>query len=548
MSGGIISTWVGRTAWPMAAHVHVPADGRARGAVLLCPPIGRQQVASYRSLRLLADRLADRGHLVVRLALTGVSDSAPRDPALGLLQNWDEDLRAVTEQVRSWGLDQVHLVGVSLGGLVCARSAAALGASSLLMVDPLVSGRHFLRREQAMYATSHLPESDQPGVHLLGTSLGDDEAGELRTLKLADLELSGVRVGRVVRGDEPGRFPGADDTWSVGDDLADMLDAASMLAVAPEQLLDEVGDWLDAVTTAEPREVHVTERTEAVLEVEGGRVRESFVELPHGVPGILTEPVEGPGDLGVLFIASSSEPMDGPTGLWSLAARQEAANGAVGLRIDKHGTGELGGPEPRDPQPYLPVFVDDVGLAAEWLTRRTGRKPVGVGMCSGAYLLMVRPNARRLARVVGINLMAFDRQIGDIPDELSMAIDPSAVQGDEVPEGASRKMRAKALAKHHMPQTAWRWLGRTGRAHAGDDFLREAAEDTRLVLPFGPDDWAAVVRQRADRSLEWARRKGGPILAWVDPRLDHAIFGIEARLRCLELVADEVSAERRTAA
>lgn len=54
MVRGNVTTWMGSPGSPVLAHVSVPDDG-ASGAVVLCPPLGREQVASYRSYRQLAE-------------------------------------------------------------------------------------------------------------------------------------------------------------------------------------------------------------------------------------------------------------------------------------------------------------------------------------------------------------------------------------------------------------------------------------------------------------------------------------------------------------
>ncbi|ROR55258.1 hypothetical protein EDD41_2519 [Luteococcus japonicus] len=558
MLRGNITTWMGRPDFPVLAHLHAP-QGPVKGAVVLCPPLGREQVASYRTLRQLGDALARNGLLAVRFTWTGQSDSAPMDPSLNLLDNWRADLAAVVEQLRGAGVERVHLAGLRLGALLAAAQAAELDIASLLLWDAVPSGRHFLRYEQAMYASDGLSGDGSEDFHGLGYTLRKADGEELRALKLKGLTLPEVPTATIVRAggaSDPGAYPGNDGVWSSDEQIA-MLETSSMTAAVPTRTVAAITSWYSSIAGEADQELHLEPRPVAEFHVPAPgqgrhaamvRVRESVVELSTGLLGILTEPVDQEPDQSVLYVAASSEPLDGPSGLWAISAREVAALGGCGLRVDKHGTGELGGPLPTDPMPYMPAFVDDVATAARWLAAHTGTKPIGVGMCSSVYFEIVRPNGLLFSKVVGINLLAFDRNPADIPDEVAMATDPSHLDhtGEEgAAPGATRKQRLRAGLKTNMPQPLWRTLGRLGKAHAPDDFLREAALDTELVLAFSPEDFGALAAQRGEAAIAWARRTGAPFQAIVDPELDHALFGVRARRRSCQLIRDELLRSRR---
>ena len=559
MIRGNVTTWMGRSEAPVLAHLHLPPHARVSdegvqvaGAVVLCPPLGREQVASYRTMRQLGDALAGKGLLAVRLAWSGQGDSAPVDDELTVLQNWAADLAAVVAQLRAVGVEQVHLVGLRLGALVAARQAVGLGASSVLLWDPVASGKNFLRHEQIMYTAEGLAPGD--GFTALGYSLPDADAEELRALKLtslvSDLEGSDVVLGRLERGEQDTQ-PDEQLRWTTSE-MAAMLETSSMTARVANHAISSIVTWALDRSGSHRTWVRIEPQRRASVVHRGPHgpveLRETIVDVA-GLPGILTQPADGTGDVGVLYIAASSEPMDGPSGLWTLSAREVAAEGAAALRMDKFGTGELGGPLPTDPLPYMPGFVGDVAAGADHLAELTGRKPVGVGLCSGAYFEMVGDNAARFERVVAINLLGFDRDPADIPDEVAMATDPEHVMvkaGDEQDgQQLPLKQRVRREVKTRMPQTAWRWLGRVGLAHAPDDFLRDAAAATDLVLAFSPDDFEAFRGQRGEAALAWARRHGGPVRMSVDPLLDHGLFGAMGRRRALQLVRDEVRRVRR---
>ena len=71
-----VPTWLSGGAEPVFA-VHHPADpdAPAGGPVLIVPPWGWHEVASYRSRRTWAGHLADRGHDVLRIDLPGTGSN-----------------------------------------------------------------------------------------------------------------------------------------------------------------------------------------------------------------------------------------------------------------------------------------------------------------------------------------------------------------------------------------------------------------------------------------------------------------------------------------
>lgn len=552
MVRGNITTWMGSEQRPLLAHLHVP-EGDVAGAVVLCPPLGREQVASYRTYRQLGDKLARKGFMAVRFAWSGQGDSSPLQQGRSALDQWADDLGSIVDDLRSAGIGRIHLVGLRAGALLMARTAKVLAPASVTLWDPVASGRTFLRYEQALYGTEGLTAPDDGDFHALGYSLSGDDAAALRALKLSDLVLPDVPTARITRSPEPGAFPGVDGTWS-SDEMPALLETSSMTAHVPTCTVESIVTWLtqldDHGRAAPELPIRTSALVEAIVDDVRIKVREEVVELPTGLLGILTTPLTGTVDQSVLYVAASSEPLDGPSGLWAISAREVAAEGAMALRIDKHGTGELGGPMPTDPQPYMPGFADDVAVATRWLTDHSGHRPIGVGLCSGVYFEMVRPNARMFRKVVGINLLAFDRNPADIPDEVAMATDPShlMVTADgQAPASQGLKAKLRTALKTGMPQPVWRTLGAMGKVHAPDHFLAEAASDTDLVLAFSRDDFASLQQQRGEAAIEWARAKGGPMEVIVDPELDHGLFSVSGRRRSRELVRTEVQRSRRLA-
>src|SRR3954454_17227395 len=95
-----------------AVHDAPPAGTEQRAPVLICPPWGWDDVASYRARRGWARRLAAAGHHTLRLDLpaTGNSDGRPADEG----------------GVDAWGVGIIAAAGC-LSAAAAAASVVALG-------------------------------------------------------------------------------------------------------------------------------------------------------------------------------------------------------------------------------------------------------------------------------------------------------------------------------------------------------------------------------------------------------------------------------------
>jgi uncharacterized protein len=130
--------------------VHHPAIGDRDAAVLICPPLGHEQVRSYRALRTLARQLAGEGFHVLRFDYTGQGDSAGRPQDADVAQ-WQRDARTALEELADLsGARRTTAVGLRLGGTIAAT--AGLRVDHLVLWDPVVSGRAHLAELDRMHA------------------------------------------------------------------------------------------------------------------------------------------------------------------------------------------------------------------------------------------------------------------------------------------------------------------------------------------------------------------------------------------------------------
>jgi pimeloyl-ACP methyl ester carboxylesterase len=115
-------------------------------AAILCYPWGAEYLYAHRTLRRLALKLSGAGFHTLRFDFYGTGDSGG-EPTDGDLAGWEADLEtAIEEVIEITGLTKVTLIGLRLGAVIAAGTAARLRGKTeaLVLWDPIVSGHEYL--------------------------------------------------------------------------------------------------------------------------------------------------------------------------------------------------------------------------------------------------------------------------------------------------------------------------------------------------------------------------------------------------------------------
>ncbi|MEM1433799.1 MAG: alpha/beta hydrolase [Pseudomonadota bacterium] len=140
---------------------HPPAMLRTASAgVVLCYPIGEEYMRIHRAFRWLAERLAARGFHVLRFDYDGTGNSAGNLESTSF-PAWQDNVLSAVDELRSIsGAEQLSLIGLRIGALLAAASAAAARCHSLVLWDPVPSGSAFRAQLEARVTNSGTPLSD----------------------------------------------------------------------------------------------------------------------------------------------------------------------------------------------------------------------------------------------------------------------------------------------------------------------------------------------------------------------------------------------------
>lgn len=549
--------WFGPRERPLHGWLSMPAGATARGAVVLCPPMGEEGRSTHRTFRRLAEALAAEGLVALRFDYDGTGDSAGSQADPDRVAAWLGSITAARALLASLGAPTTAAVGMRLGATLAAQQACDEDDpwSHLVLWDPCRSGRTFLREGEALLMLSRERQDDvglevdareaaHDGLHHTpGFQYDEETARALAAVDLASLPqtpLAGATLllgradrpvpGRVLRrleleeGLERGEAHGQDE----------LVDRPPIDSVVPRTTLSDVVDWLclrtagqEAFALGEP-----PAHTSVVVPSAGPGstpVRERSAWLGEaGLFSIVTEPVDGArpidsrGTLPTLVLVNvATEHHIGPGRLWVELGRRWAGEGWRVVRLDLTGVGD---------SPTAPGEPDDVIFSPHWVEdlpdlvrdlSPDGRGIVLAGLCSGAYSALETALRMQVEAVLAVNPR--------------LTLWP-AMRGTP---GYRRDRRAASTPWSWMRRTAERWPQTTGGLwriwqelavwHAPMRVLwRVVRRRTRLVVLACPDDalrfrevvawlpalWWLSWRGRRDRRFTFVR----------DERLDHALL------------------------
>jgi amino acid adenylation domain-containing protein len=178
---------------------HEPRVGLTGGdAVLICPPVGQEQVRTHFVLQRLARQLAAKGVPVLRFDYYGCGDSSG-DSIAATCGRWQRDIaEAYVELRRRTPAARITAVGVRLGATLLCNAASRFDTGKVVLWDPIYRGCEYraeAEQGQRRYMRSLTPlrlrmpgRRDAPGCELLGLRYSHRALDELNALVIPTFE------------------------------------------------------------------------------------------------------------------------------------------------------------------------------------------------------------------------------------------------------------------------------------------------------------------------------------------------------------------------
>lgn len=438
--------WFGPAERPLYGWVSMPAGGLARGGAVLCPPMGEEGRSAHRTFRRLAETLAEQGIVALRFDYDGTGDSAGLQDDPDRVASWLGSVEAARQFLLDLGAPDVSAVGMRLGATIAGcQAAASTPFRSLVLWDPCLSGRTFLREGEALFA---LGEDDgrvhDDGLrHTPGFQYDAATASAMTSIDLAKLPADRPLADRVLllsRTDRPApesiekrvRLEPGDVELGPATAQDQLLDRTPSDCYVPEEALASVVRWMAAGADAAVPVKAPEERPVRLRSAEPGSAE--VVERPAWIGtlpvyGVVDEPLStGPAAPWVVLVNVAAEHHIGPGRRWVEWARQWAALGYRVIRIDQSGIGDSPThPGQAEDAPFAPEWIDDMQQIVRTLAADGARVAV-MGLCSGGYsafevalwekvdaVFAVNPRLTLYPAAKGTQVYTRDRRAGILP-------------------------------------------------------------------------------------------------------------------------------------
>ena len=411
--------------------LHRP-DRQARSTpVLLCNPLGDDDVRAHRSLRHLAENLCAAGFPVLRFDFHGTGDSAgsERDPER--VAAWRRDVGVAIDELRAHtGAPEVAIAGLRLGVTIAAEVASERSdVASLVLWHPFFDGASFTSETLRAHKLHRMLEPESfaagpaeydDGAEALGFFLTNETIEDLARVDLLALSRRPARNVLVI---------GAANVASEGPLLERLrsLDASvtyrhlpghkflisiNHRSEVPQPVIDEIVGWLGE------RHPDLAAAAPAAMPDSGSHRSATFTEQPlvfgtsHRLVGVLVRPradrarVDRPA---VIMTNAGTVHRIGPHRIYVELARELAELGFSTLRLDLSGIGDSSVGRSPENLCYPATGLADCQDAMSELAVRLGvRRFVIAGLCSGgdiAFQLGLKDP--RVAGVVMMNPRTF---------------------------------------------------------------------------------------------------------------------------------------------
>ncbi|HET8899139.1 MAG TPA: alpha/beta hydrolase [Rhodanobacteraceae bacterium] len=414
--------WFGDEARPRFGWLH-RASTPAALALVIVPPFGYEAVCAHRSLRHLAEDAARAGITAVRFDLDGTGDSAGDDLDPARVEAWLASIDDACTLARSTGAAQLVLAGVRLGATLATLAATRRDdVAGLVLINPVVKGKAFLREARALQAALGLAPPPTPvadgAQELVGFAISAETQAALAAIDLTTLPACPAPCALLIeRDDMPGSGALADRLRELGVALevqrqcgyAEMM-FDPHLTVVPSAMLAACIDWLRrrsvaAAVAATAAPMPAARLRRAVrLSTANGEVTETVVAIDAHLCGIVSTPDAAESRRAVVLLNAGGINRIGPNRLYVRYAR----GGSGGLPVLRCNVSGIGDNPPREGIEenliYGPSMQADAETIVRWARQHVAERLVVGGLCSaGHYGYKVATAGHPLAGVLAIN-------------------------------------------------------------------------------------------------------------------------------------------------
>ena len=553
------------------------APGPTRNlGIVLCPALGREARWAYRAMRYLADRLAARGLVCLRLEYPGTGESAEPPDWEQPIAAWRNSVHDAADWLRAQsGVDRLVLTGLRFGALLAAEAASGRSdVAAVTLLAPVLSGRSCVRELRLAAVGGAGDTQVENGIELDGIVLPETSLAEIgRSDLLMAAHAPAASILLLGEDQSTARYVRRLQDLGAQADQRPFSGYDQLMRVAtsnqiPHVALDSVADWIGRLATSQPTISSTAARAtlgDPVLQRSNWRERPVQFGRERTLVGILCmPPATVAATQGMLIVNTGGDPRAGIGRFAVRLARHLASTGIASLRFDLAGLGDSRMVGDSDPHLYETDRLQDITDALDLMEAHGYRQTGGIGLCTGAYhLLHAAPKQARLLTLVLINLVTFKWRTGDRLEVAQRALGHSSSYYRTLarhPETWYRALRGGVDLRHvsstlirrttsQLARCAAGWLGRAGVQTSLDLPRRQlnalGRHGTSLLLIYGSDD-PGIAQLEANFGRNGRKLATMPdVHVAIESGIDHTLSRRDMQDRVAATIARFLAAVRR---
>lgn len=542
-------TYFGPSESPLFGILHLPSNRQVREGILFCASLGKESADSTRLQRILAEDLASRGFAVLRFDYLGTGDSAFEQTGEDALADWIASVGHAAEYLKSIGVQGISTIAHRIGCLIAEEALRVSECSfeRLVFIDPVISGRRYLREQSALFKVTIGADATPPGtVSIVGALIAERAAKELGALAL-DNHLADSATARLFvlpTGETSARIRALAQECQIAKIDVERLNSALSLPM-PLGAVEAIVSWFDRHAISSLASVRPLVQLRARMPegaAQEGAVVETIEQI--GPKELFAIRTVGDGQLPrtgmtTLFCPTFVDLHIGPTREWVELGRRIAAQGHEALRWDRAGLGDsppIGRKQWH--QVYRRADIADAIAAAQHANSDPARVCV-VGVCSGAWYASHIARLGAADHAVLINPILWNWRASSswttewnarrrlrTSDQAPMG-ETDQTESPRGLEGTAVRVRDRARRGFHryVPRPlvlALSWMGMSRRPESVLSRLSRKNVCTTVIL--GPNDTETFTYQRGADAVQRLRRgNAAPVVVAVEQG-DHGAY------------------------
>ena len=403
---------------------HLPKNKSIKSAVIIISPVGPEYMHCYRSVKMLARELAEKGFHSIRYDPIGIGNSTGDLEDPDIWGKWINCVNHITTYLKNgYEIEDIVLVGLRSGCLVLSDALMVLPKVNAVFWYPYTMGAKYVRDiellDSMLYRNKDLSTEDDT-LDGGGYPVTADLKSKIKNINLKSIESSKLSNILIINSKETNvsqNFHNRMLEMGVNSEQLDLdgLDAMTKQAAIskiPISNIGEIVNWVAKTNVEESTNSDQVTITRKFISHHNYSEEICYISDKRKIFGILTKPLnECSGSIVILPNTGAAHNV-GPNRFHVDVARKYTTQGISTLRIDLSNLGESCDTYGNESQhPYPSTAADDINGAINYVSNEHHYDDVILcGLCSGAHNIFhaaLEAKSNIISKIIFINPLTF---------------------------------------------------------------------------------------------------------------------------------------------